>query len=215
MDFFNLKMEKRRMNNILEKIKAGNVFTIAGRPCMGKTVVGLNIAARLAETKKVLYVYTESKLPVESSEFEFDFINVSTISDIMCAILKNEYEVVIIDSFLYMRNHKLEDTAYMLKTIAQELDVAVVVQSHIPRKCDMRKDKRPKYSDIKYKKMCGYLYKYSNDIVFLYRDYCYYPEKDDIMEVIEYEKGFFGKRHIIERIPFKLLMDAVYKLPEK
>ena len=203
------------MNNILKKIKSGNVLTIAGRPCMGKTVVGLNIAVSLAETKKVLYVYTESKLPFESSEFKFDFINVSTISDIMCAILKNEYDVVIIDSFLYMRNHKLEDTAYMLKTIAQELDVAVVVQTHIPRKCDLRKDKRPKYSDIKYKKMCGYLYKYSGDIVFLYRDYCYFPEKDDIMEVIEYDKGLLGKRHISEIIPFKFLMETIYKLSEK
>ncbi|MCR4718984.1 MAG: hypothetical protein K5768_05075 [Firmicutes bacterium] len=203
------------MNNILEKIKAENVLTIAGRPCMGKTVVGLNIAVSLAETKKVLYVYTESKLPFESSEFKFDFINVSTISDIMCAILKNEYDVVIIDSFLYMRNHKIEDTAYMLKTIAQELDVAVVVQTHIPRKCDLRNDKRPKYSDIKYKKMCGYLYKYSDRIVFLYRDYCYYPEKDDIMEIVECDKGLFGERHIIERIPFRLLMDAVYIPSEK
>ncbi len=203
------------MNNILKKIKSGNVLTIAGRPCMGKTAVGLNIAASLAETKKVLYVYTESKLPFESSEFKFDFINISTISDIMCAILKNEYDIVIIDSLLYMRNHKLEDTAYMLKTIAQELDVAVIVQVHIPRKCDLRKDKRPKYSDIKYKKMCGYLYKYSDDIVFLYRDYYYFPEKDDIMEFIEYDKGFFGKRHIIERIPFGLLMDAAHIPSEK
>ena len=203
------------MNNILEKIKAGNVLTIAGRACMGKTVLGINIATRLAETKKVLYVYTESKLPVDSLEFKFDFINVSTISDIMCAILKNEYDDVIIDSFLYMRNHKLEDTAYMLKTIAQELDVAVVVQAHIPRKCDLRKDKRPKYSDIKYKKMCGYLYKYSDRVVFLYRDYYYFPEKDDIMEFVEYDKCFFRKRHIIERIPFKFLMDKAYEPPEK
>ena len=203
------------MNNILEKIKAENVLTIAGRPCMGKTVVGINIAERLAETKKVLYVYTEGKLPFNSSEFKYDFLNISTISDIMCAILKKEYNVVIIDSFIYMRNHKLEETAYMLKTIAQELDVAIVVQAHIPRKCDMRKDKRPKYSDIKCKKMCGYLYKYSDDIVFLYRDYCYFPEKDDIMEVIEYDKVLLGKRHISEIIPFKFLMETIYKLSEK
>ncbi len=203
------------MKDIFERIKIGNVLTIAGRPCMGKTLLGINIAERLAETKKVLYVDTEGNLPFNSSEFKYDFLNISTISDIMCAIFKNGYDVVIIDSFIYMRNHELEETAYMLKTIAQELDVAIVVQAHIPRKCDMRKDKRPKYSDIKCKKMCGYLYKYSDDIVFLYRDYCYFPEKDDIMEVIEYDKGLLRKRHISEIIPFKFLMETIYKLSEK
>ena len=195
------------MNNILEKIKAGNVLTIAGRCGMGKTVVGINIATSLAETEKVLYVSTDGSVPIDPSYLKFDFINTSKISDIMCAIINNKYDVVIIDSFQYMQKHEIEDTAYMLKTIAEELEVAIIVFSHIPRKCEKRKDKRPKYSDIKDKNMCGYLYKYSDNIVFLYRNSYYHSKKEDALEFIEYDKGFFRKRHTIERIPFESLLE--------
>lgn len=203
------------MNRILERVKKRTVFTIAGRSGMGKTVVGFSIATILAKKNKVLYVDTEGILLFDLLELKFDFINISTISDIIYEIQKNEYDVVIIDSFQDIKNHKMKETAYMLKNIAQELDVAVIVLSHIPRKCDMRKEKRPRYSDMKDKKMCGYLCKYSDRIVFLYRDHYYFPDKDNLIEFIEYDQCSFIKRHIkrqiIKRIPFKLLMEKVYE----
>ena len=192
------------------RIKKGNVCTIAGRPCMGKTVVAVNLSKNLAKAQKVLYVDTEGVLKFNFEEFNFDFIRISTLPKIIEIIAKNSYDVVIVDGFQYIKYRYAENTAYVFKTVAKAMNIAVVILSHIPRRCGTRRDMRPKHSDIKDKKMCGCLYKYSDSIIFLYRDYYYLQKNDDIMEFIEYDKGFFRKRHTINKVPFEILKDNIY-----
>ena len=49
-------------------------------------------------------------------------------NDVSLKKSKHDYDIGIVDFFLSMQSHKLEYTAYMLKTVANELDVAVVIQ---------------------------------------------------------------------------------------
>ena len=195
--------------NCEQWMKPGTICVIAGRPGMGKTVVAVNLAKVLAKTKRVLYVYTDGDSFFDSSEFQFDFMHFSTIPEIMGQMHKITYDVVIVDSFQYLRNYSLKDSAYMLNWAAKKENASVIIMSNIPRNCERRKDKRPRNRDLKNKKVCGYLARYADEVMFLYRDAYYFTGKENMMEFIEYDKGLIQKRHI-RKFLFEDMMKIVY-----
>lgn len=177
--------------NYAENYNFGNLYTIAARPQIGKTTVARHIANMLAEAgQKVLYIETEGipeKEKIKRLDDKYDFLYRRLISaeEIRNTAFIGEYNVIVIDSFQYMYQKRKEDVAYKLKRLAEELNVVVIVLSHISRKAEMRKDHRPQISDMT-RKMCGTLWKSSDGVLFLWRD-AYYERhctKDDMDFII-------------------------------
>lgn len=177
-------------NSYIKKLNPGNVYTIAARPGMGKTIVARHIANMLAETgQKVLYIETEGlseqeRLKRLNDKYYFLYRRLISAEEIRNVAFIRKYNAIIIDSFQYMHHKRKEDVAYKLKCLAEELKCAVIVLSHISRKADMRKDHRPRISDMT-RKMCGTLWKSSDGVIFLYRNSYYETNKEtDIMNII-------------------------------
>ena len=184
------------LNQYIEKLKSGNLYTIAARPAMGKTTVARNIANISSEKgKKVLYIHTEDtckkeKLKGPNDKYDFLYRRLISVEEVRNIAFIGKYDVVIIDSFQYMYQKRNEDTAYKLKRFAEELNVVVIVLSHISRKAEIRKDHRPQISDMT-RKMCGTLWKSSDGVLFLWRD-AYYERhctNDDMDFIIAKDIG--------------------------
>lgn len=187
----------------IEKIVHGNVYTIAARPGIGKTTVARHIANMLVETgQKVLYIETEGLAEQErlkrlNDKYDSLYRRLISAEEIRNVAFIGRYNVIIVDSFQYIYHKRKEDVAYKLKCIAEELDIVVIVLSHISRKADMRKDHQPRISDMT-RKMCGTLWKTSDGVILLYRNSYYEANQEtDIMNIIvaknRVEKNFIGK----------------------
>ena len=162
------------LKNYTNNLLSGNLYTIAARPLMGKTTVARYIANTLSHHgQKVLYIETETLTKNEESK-EYDFLCRRMISaeEIRNIAFIGNYDVIIIDNFQYMHHKIMDDTAYRLKRLSEELNLKIIVLSHISRKVDIRKNKRPIISDMT-RKMCGSLWKSSDGVVFLWRESYY------------------------------------------
>jgi len=169
----------KQLYDYIEKFNPGNVYTIAARPGMGKTIVARYIANMLAESgQNVLYIETEAlpeqeRLKRLNDKYDFLYRCLISAEEIRNVAFIGKYNAIVIDSFQYMHHKRKEDVSYRLKRLAEELNVAVVVLSHISRKADMRKDHQPRISDMT-RKMCGTLWKSSDGVIFLHRNSYYY-----------------------------------------
>ena len=197
------------LNDYVKKIKSGNLYCIAARPLIGKTTVARNIANMAAKNrKKVLYILTEdackiATLRYQNDKYDFLYRRLISAEEIRNIAFIGKYDTVIIDSFQYMYKKRNEDTAYKLKRFAEELNIAVIALSHISRKADFRENHQPIISDMT-RKMCGSLWKSSDNVLFLWRDAYYKPydahksyETDDNIcfliakDLISGDSGFF------------------------
>lgn len=75
------------------------------------------------------------------------------------------------------RNAQIEGITRGLKTLAKELDIAVMLLSQLNRKLEERPDKRPKPSDLR---DSGSIEQDADAVVLLYRDEVYNPDTRDI-----------------------------------
>lgn len=168
----------KQLYDYIEKFNPGNVYTIAARPGMGKTIVARYIANMLAESgQNVLYIETEGlpeqeRLKRLNDKYDFLYRRLISAEEIRNVAFIGKYNVIVIDSFQYMHYRRKEDVAYKLKRLAEELKCAVIVLSYISRKADMRKSHRPRITDMA-RKICGTLWKTSDVIIFLWRDAYY------------------------------------------
>jgi len=78
---------------------------------------------------------------------------------------------------------------HALKTVAQELEIAVVVTSHLKHAIDYRADKRPVISDLY---AASIIEQKADVILFLYRDEVYYrkPDNEGLAEVIVAKQNY-------------------------
>lgn len=112
---------------------------------------------------------------------------------------KNNIDAIIIDYLqliqfnkkkLLSRDEEITEILRKLKVLAKILDVPVIITSQLSRECEKRDDKRPIIEDFANSKNA--IDKYSDKILFLYKDSYYNKEnKNDITDVI-IAKNFDG-----------------------
>ena len=74
------------------------------------------------------------------------------------------------------------EAANLFKTMAEELDVAVLLLAQLNRGLESRDDKRPVMSDLR---DSGEIEEHANEILFLYREEYYHPDKEGVKNVCE------------------------------
>lgn len=178
------------LENYTKKLKKGNLYTIAGRPGMGKTTIARHIANILTENgHKVLYIDTEGisekgKFKRRNDKFDYLYQRLISVEEVRNITFIGKYNIVVIDNFQYMYHKRMPYTSYRLKRFAEELNVVVIVLSHISRKIDARKNHNPCFLDMP-RKMCGSLRESSDNVMFLRRWAYYEPDrKNDIMDFV-------------------------------
>src|SRR5690606_27756042 len=117
--------------------------------------------------------------------------------DEVCAIARKEKAsdpdlgVIVIDHLTALRltgDRRLSWTKVVgeatkqFKNLAEELDVAVVLLAQLNRGVETRDDKRPTMADLR---DSGEIEEHANEILFLYREEYYYPDKQGVKNVCE------------------------------
>lgn len=127
--------------------------------------------------QKVLYIDTKGILVkgnLKRLDEKYDYLcrRLISVEEVRNITFIGKYKIVVVDSFQDMYHKRKEDTVYKLKRLAEELNVVVIVLSHISRKVDIRKNHQPRNSDMT-RKMCGSLWKSSDGVLFLWREAYY------------------------------------------
>lgn len=202
-----LELAGLKMDSLIEKIFPDSVnkysdglYTIAGRPAMGKSLVANVIACEMMKlyNKKVKYIQCEEVINeaiIRKKEAEYDFtydvgISVEKIEE---ELKSPDVDIFIIDSYNYMDRHGV-DCAAELKRLSSKYRKIIFVLSSVSRKADNRKNKRPVKEDMT-KHMCDSLWDNSDGVVFLYRD-SYYDEctdNKDMELIIEKGNSLYGR----------------------
>lgn len=192
-----LKTVFNDLDKIIVGLKNGELITIAGRPALGKSSLGISIINNVSKQtdKKILYFNLESPKDILSKRIIGD--NIEIIDDIgnieyikiKCEeISKQGISLVVIDYFQLITTsneytNRLEEAFYIsriLKTLALELDIPIIVLSQLSRSIEEREDKRPKLDDTR---TTG-LQQDSDKIICLYSDDYYNRKPLNKVEVI-------------------------------
>ena len=175
---------------------------IASRPNLGKTTLLLNIATNaIFQNKSVVIFSLEMSKDYIINRFNcllseqvyIDDTPAVTVEAIRekCIKLKKEQslDLILIDYFQLITTEKHfkdkeQEISYIsskLKTLAQELDISIIVSTQLSKDLELREDKRPLLSDLK-----GTFIQDADVIMFLYRDDYYNKNTDNkgITEVI-------------------------------
>jgi len=233
----------RTLNDRTGGFQRGDLIVIAGRPSMGKTALGRNIAFNSARSgKKVLFLSLEmskrqvwfrtvasegyrSNLGVTISDLtqrRFGAQDVSEINAVMdgarshLATIRVDdtrglsasdvrraarqasremsgLDMIVIDYLGKMRHPErryankadlIGETTGMLKNLAGEMDVPVVVLAQLSRQVEQRDDKRPQMSDLR---DSGEIEQDADVILFVYREAYYLDRKRPQKDAAEYQ----------------------------
>ncbi len=132
-------------------IVPGSVMLLSGDPGIGKSTLVLQLAARLAQTKAVLYVSgeesaTQIKLRAERLKVEaplLDLLTETSIDTIAATIEHGSYELVIIDSIQTMAVEALTGSpgtvgqitasAQVLQMLAKRRNMSTLIIGHVTK----------------------------------------------------------------------------------
>lgn len=158
-----LKTGYNELDNLINGLNGGELITIAGRPCMFKSTFCINIINNISKCidKKILYFNFESSKEILNkriNSIKVEIIGSTPIEDIknMCYENKQELSLVVIDYLQLVescesfsnRNEEASYISNILKSIALDLDIPIIVVSNLSRNIDERNDKRPILDDI-------------------------------------------------------------------
>ncbi len=189
------------LSKYIKHFYPGKLYTIAGRPGMGKSTVALNLAREIKEYKRMESTYIQCE-KVTSNELEFCLRDVAdykyvpemTIEQFEEILKNSQNYIFIIDSFNNIKEDG-SDRAARLKDLAVKYKSAIIVLTSVMHASKHRNDNRPRRVDM-VSKLCDSLWDTSDAVVFLYREKYYKDSiRDDIMEFnvakAEKETGMF------------------------
>lgn len=201
------------LDQLTNGLQRGNLIVVGGRPCMGKSAFAINLAVNAATkqfsvaifitdmpAKQVAMRKLEEETRGEISHLHRGnlFIDESpeSLSGIqsMCHCLKYGelgLDLLVVDDLQSLAERigikksakGISTIIHALKTMAQELGIAVLVTSQLKRALDYRADKRPVISDLY---AASIIEQKTDVIIFLYRDEVYNrkPDNEGLAEII-------------------------------
>ena len=193
-------------------LNKSDLLLLAGRPGMGKTSMGLNVAVNAAKaSRKTVAVFSlemsreqlvtrlriaEGASTLSRLDIRIDDNPLLTVADMNAKCRRlDDLGLVVIDYLQLMtsaggkgysgenRQQAVSDISRMLKIMAKELQVPVLCLSQLSRANEKRDDKRPMLSDLR---ESGAIEQDADIVMFLYRDDYYNSdsEKRNIAECI-------------------------------
>ena len=201
-----MKTNCENLDKIITKLNNSSLKVIAGRPSMGKSTIAFNIAVNLAKKIPVAIFSLEmSKEYVLNNIIDSNLLDTQIIIDDTPNISITEIEkrcrkskaannvgLVIIDYLQLIlvdnetnREQELSTISQILKKLAEELNIPILVTSQLSKEPDIRYkteiDPRPTLEDFGYS---SGIIKYADTIMLLYRD-DYYNLNSDKKNVLE------------------------------
>lgn len=181
----NLKTGFKKLDNIINGLKCGELTCIASRPGVGKTTLSIDIVNNISQQTKNKIIFISLESSKEKLKKRFINDNIEIIDD-KCSIadiedvcrklyLTNHFLSLIVIDYLQLvipeiwRMDKTREPVDILKTLKQialELNVPIIITSQLPRTITEREDKRPILTDLE---NCGTSYHY-HKVLFLYKD---------------------------------------------
>ena len=211
------------------RFKNGELVIIASRPAMGKTTFALNILSHIGLEEKVGVLFFSLEDSEENIIKKLTTINsiteeilktsqiyISTevplsIEDICKKSKKLKIEknikAIIIDYLqlinfdkqkLLSRDDEVTEILCKLKRLAKELDVTIIITSQLARLAKERMNQKPMIYDFSSSKYG--ISRYSDKILFLYRDLNYTENEKDIITKLDIAKKLLSKNMPIENI---------------
>lgn len=218
-----MKTNFENLDKVISKLNNSSLTIIAGRPSMGKSTLAFNIATNVVKKEGIpvaifslemskKYICNnfidnslgDTKIIIE----ETPGISVENIRK-ECIRLKQEKNIglVVIDYLQLIsteekadRKQEISTISQVLKYLAEELNISIIVTSQLSKKSDIRfkagQNPKPTLNDFGYS---SDIVEYADVILLLYRENYYYPnsEKEDILEV-NIAKSVYGKSKILE-----------------
>ena len=141
----------------------------------------------------------------------FDFI----VVDIIFYFTNTNYNIVIIDLIECIDYKDLKENIKILKQIAVDYNLSIVITKHLSREIQYREDKIPLLTDMDFNQYC-------DNVLFIYRDEYYnapyvkdgnwggvnyIPEYKEILPFVEVEVIALKKDNIITKETYKLLFN--------
>ena len=188
------------LDEIIKGLHNSSLTVIAGRPNSGKSNLLFNIAVNVAKKEKVpvaIFSLEMSKKYIYNNFIKSDLLDTQIIIDDTPSISITEIEkrcrklkleknigLVIIDYLQLIstekkaeREQELSTISKLLKNLAEELNISVLVISQLSREPDIRfkkgQDPKPTLNDFG---SSSDIIKYADTIMLLYRDDYYYQE---------------------------------------
>ena len=195
------------LDKIIKGLNNSSLNVIAGRPSMGKSTLAFNIAVNLAKKIPVaIFILEMSKEYVLNNIIDSNLLDTQIIIDDTpnisiteiqekCRRLKAEKNIglVIIDYLQLIstddetnREQELSSISQVLKKLAEELNIPVLVTSQLSKEPERRykegQDPRPTPKDFGYS---SGIIKYADTIMLLYKDDYYYQNSDkkNVLEI--------------------------------
>ena len=184
------------LDNLLTGLNKTDLILIAARPAMGKSAVGLNIAANVAKRyrKKVAIFNLEmgreqlvermlsSEGAITGNLMRTDDAPGISVPEMKARLRRlKDLGLVIIDYLQLMtagrridnRVQEVSEITRSLKIMAKELNVPVITLAQLSRGPESRSDHRPVLSDLR---ESGSIEQDADSVIFLYRDAYYNPD---------------------------------------
>ena len=218
-----MKTNFENLDKVISKLNNSSLTIIAGRPSMGKSTLAFNIATNVVKKEGIPVAIFSLEMSkeyicnnfIDSSLGDTKIIIEETpgisVENIRkkCIRLKQEENIglVVIDYLQLIsteekadRKQEISTISQVLKHLAKELNISIIVTSQLSRDPDIRfkagQNPRPTLNDFGYS---SDIVEYADVILLLYRENYYYPnsEKEDILEV-NIAKSVYGKFKILE-----------------